>query len=112
MTKAPITTHILNLSTGKPAAEVSVALYSPTAPHPVATGKTDKDGRIMHWDSDIELEDGVWHLEFATEQWFAANEQTCFFANVRLSFNVSASELHYHVPLLLNAFGYSTYRGS
>lgn len=112
MSKAPITTHILNLSNGKPAAGVKVSVYSPSETNAVATGMTDDDGRIMQWDSAFALSNGVWHLEFATDQWFAEQKQACFFSDVRLSFKVDENEPHYHVPLLLNAFGYSTYRGS
>ncbi|MEE4661356.1 MAG: hydroxyisourate hydrolase [Halieaceae bacterium] len=109
--KAPITTHILDLQTGQPAAGVVVRLSSTTAGLALA-GVTDGDGRINAWGEDFSLQDGQYQLQFDTADWFAANGRECFFPEVNISFMVSAARPHYHVPLLLSPFGYSTYRGS
>ncbi|WP_086933567.1 hydroxyisourate hydrolase [Agarilytica rhodophyticola] len=112
MTRAPITTHILNLSTGTPAAGVKATLTSPQSNTPVACGVTDADGRISQWDQEISLTPGTWSIDFSTASWFSERGEDSFYDNVTLSFKVVDTEQHYHVPLLLNAFGYSTYRGS
>lgn len=113
MTKAPITTHILNLGSGTPISHINVALFGPEDSNTaIAQASTDSDGRIAVWDKPFELTSGVWQLVFATEEWFKLQGQACFFADVRLAFHVEASQPHYHVPLLLNNYGYSTYRGS
>ncbi|ACR12749.1 hydroxyisourate hydrolase [Teredinibacter turnerae T7901] len=109
--RAPITTHILNLDTGTPAEGVGVMLINP-AGETTTQGETDKDGRIMLWPDAFALSDGIWQLKFNTKAWFDRENKSSFFSEVTLAFNVDASQPHYHVPLLLNAFGYSTYRGS
>lgn len=109
-----ITTHILDTSVGKPAANVTVVLYAGANDewNEVARGKTNKDGRIADWlPKDRLLETGACKLRFETEDYFDAQGIVTFYPFVEITFHVHASE-HYHVPLLLNPFGYSTYRGS
>ncbi len=120
ISKAPITTHILNLETGKPAAGVLVKLFvdtntntgSYTETGAIASATTDADGRILHWDNAISLAAGIYRLEFFVGAWYAANAGVCFYPQVDIRFSVSSLTEHYHVPLLLSAYGYSTYRGS
>ncbi|MEM0955742.1 MAG: hydroxyisourate hydrolase [Pseudomonadota bacterium] len=109
--KAPITTHILDLQTGQPAAGVTVRLSSADG-ELSASGVTDSDGRINDWGQTFQLTDGHYQLRFDTGEWAAANSRECFFPEVTLSFVVESTRPHYHVPLLLSPFGYSTYRGS
>ena len=109
--KAPITTHVLYLHTGEPAAGLEVTLMPPEGDWR-AHGETDADGRIQVWSRDIALAPGRWQLSFATEAWFGRRGEPAFFADVQIAFNADAARPHYHVPLLLNAFGFSTYRGS
>ena len=110
--KPPITTHILNLATGMPAPNVHVRLYKKDQADIHFTGITNADGRVAQWNVPFELTAGTWVLEFATTQWFNAQNIDSFFDDVILTFHVQDISRHYHVPLLLNAFGYSTYRGS
>lgn len=112
MKRAAITTHILNLDTGKPAANVQVTLLRSDAGVPVARALTDTDGRIMQWDNEFELHEGCYQLHFATGDWYAKQERNSFYPEVQINFQVANLHEHYHVPLLLNAHGYSTYRGS
>ncbi|WP_439510352.1 hydroxyisourate hydrolase [Marinimicrobium koreense] len=112
MTRAPITTHVLNLDTGRPAAGVEVGLYRADDAKPLVTGTTNSDGRIGHWSSAFSVEPGVHRLCFAVGDWFASRGVDSFYPQVDIYFNVDSVEEHYHVPLLLNRFGYSTYRGS
>ena len=109
--RAPITTHILDLHSGKPAEGVKVELISP-ANDIIASSTTNADGRILQWPIEFETITGTWHLRFFTQAWFQDRGEEAFFSDVTLSFNVGGSEPHYHVPLLLNACGFSTYRGS
>ena len=110
--KAHITTHILNLEMGKPASNVAVNLYSEHASDPIAKGVTDSDGRILQWDNEFEIAAGHYRLQFAVGAWYAQQKLTSFYPEISIQFTVASVQEHYHVPLLLNAFGYSTYRGS
>lgn len=111
--KSPITTHILDLGSGKPAAGVAVTLEQVIDDRavPIADGVTDDDGRLMSW-FDSTLESGHYRLRFDTGAWFQAQNLDTFYPEVTLNFQVSDPQAHYHVPLLLNQWGYSTYRGS
>ncbi len=110
--KAPITTHILDLHTGTPAKGVLVSLYSPLDDKPLCSASTNDDGRVLHWPEEFTLHSGIWTLVFHTQDWFKAQQRSCFFADIRLPFVVDHTDEHYHVPLLLNQFGFSSYRGS
>ncbi len=114
-TRSPVTTHILDLGTGTPAAGVDVSLEfldSNGAPaDTIARASTDTDGRISDWFSGP-LQPGHYRLCFQTGSWFAKQSRETFFPVVNLDFRVTDDQSHYHVPLLLNQWGYSTYRGS
>lgn len=103
-----ITTHVLDAVRGVPAAEVDVTLSTDDGAA-VAAGRTDADGRLG-LGPDV-LEPGDYALTFATGAYFAANGTATFYPSVTIAFTV-AERPHYHVPLLLSPFGYSTYRGS
>lgn len=105
---ASLSTHVLDTSTGRPAAGVRIILESADG-SVLAEGVTDADGRIGDLAADLVAEDHV--LRFDTGAWFAAQGTTAFYPEVVVTFTVGGDE-HYHVPLLLNPFGYSTYRGS
>ena len=110
MSRASVTTHILDLNHGKPAAGISVRLYADDSL--LASGVTNDDGRVEIWDTDSSIVSGKHRLEFDVQPWFDARGETSFYEDVHISFRIAATDEHYHVPLLLNAFGYSTYRGS
>lgn len=110
MQKAAITTHILDLHRGQPATGVRVKLYR--AEEIIANAETDRDGRIQQWDNHFELVPAHWTLEFLLQPWFQQQQEECFFPRATLEFNISDCARHYHVPLLLNQYGYTTYRGS
>jgi 5-hydroxyisourate hydrolase len=112
MKKAAITTHILNLDAGKPAADVRVTLHRLDTNLPVASATTDADGRIMQWDNDFTVQTGSYLLYFAIGDWYLQQGKNSFYPEIKISFQVVNVQEHYHVPLLLNAYGYSTYRGS
>ena len=111
--KAPITTHILDQTLGKPAVGVAVTLQweNPADGQMVtlAQAVTDSDGRITQWSVPLQLEAGVYQLLFDLSTTPPHGE---FFPRISLTFVVRNTEQHYHVPLLLSPYGYSTYRGS
>ena len=112
-TKSPITTHILDLGSGHPAAGISVSLFKIQGGNEnlLAEGTTNDDGRITDWfDNPVEM--GHYRLTFDIGTWYQERGLDTFFPQVSLDFKVSDTEAHYHVPLLLNQWGYSTYRGS
>lgn len=108
--KTSITSHILDLQKGKPASGVKVTLTSPT--NEIFTAKTNDDGRVVTWDKEVNLCTGNWQAHFDIGAWFESNKSDSFYHEVVIAFIVKHTDEHYHIPLLLNSHGYSTYRGS
>lgn len=122
----PITCHVLDQTTGLPAASlaVSLTLLRPLGPSTPFRALTSADGRISTWGGQAgpslaeifvnlgEHADGrmVWSLKFETGAYFG--QGNTFFPEVEVRFFVDANEGHYHVPLLLGPWSYTTYRGS
>lgn len=102
-----LSTHVLDTALGRPAQGVQVRLYQ--ADVVLATGATDDDGRIA--ELMPKLDKGIYRLWFDVASYAAATSQDIFFPEVSVTFTV-ADERHYHVPLLLSPFAFSTYRGS
>lgn len=110
-----ITTHVLDVSKGCPACGVPVALERQTGAdwEIIGKGATDDDGRLRDLlRSEASLQTGNYRLTFDTETYFAKQRIEGFYPQVTIEFIVRDAEQHYHVPLLLSPFGYSTYRGS
>lgn len=105
-----ITTHVLDATAGRPAAGVAVTLAT-VAGRTIATGVTNDDGRVADLGPD-RLDPGDYRIDFRTGEYFAGRGQETFYPQVSINFCVSADQAHYHVPLLLSPFAYSTYRGS
>jgi 5-hydroxyisourate hydrolase len=106
-----VTTHVLDASTGLPAAGVAVVLLAPDGAE-LATAVTDADGRVGSLGPDT-LESGDHAIRFATGPYFAARGVETFYPVVTITFTVpDPAAAHYHVPLLLSPFAFSTYRGS
>jgi len=112
--RSPITTHVLDTARGRPAAGVRAVLahHGEHGFAEVARGTTDADGRIGAWMPEGPLKPGRWRITFDTGAWFAAQGVDAFYPEVTVHFAVTEAQAHYHVPLLLCPFGYSTYRGS
>ena len=110
-----ITTHVLDTSGGRPASGVPVVLERQAQDggwEKLGSGETDSDGRLKTLlQSDARLAPGVYRLVFDTAHYFRARNETAFYPTVIVVFETTA-EQHYHVPVLLSPFGYSTYRGS
>lgn len=110
-----ISTHILDTACGRPAADVpvSVARQYDAEWRIVASGKTDADGRCRQLlPTDVALKPGLYRIRFATAVYYEAQRVAGLYPYVEIAFEVRDSEQHYHIPLLLTANGYTTYRGS
>lgn len=112
---SPITTHVLDTTLGRPAAGMAVSLYHLDGVGmgaAIADGTTDADGRITDLLSERELTTGIYRLSFDTAGYFAGLETATFYPRIDICFEIRQPTDHYHVPLLLSPFGYTTYRGS
>lgn len=110
-----ITTHILDTALGKPADGVAVKLSQEVADswQLLATGVTNADGRVSDLlPQDRALPAGVYKLHFDTASYFTRDTRPAFYPWIEVVFTLNDERAHYHVPLLLSPFGYSTYRGS
>jgi 5-hydroxyisourate hydrolase len=108
-----ITTHVLDLARGRPAAGMAVRLEAMEGAgwRPLGLGRTDADGRVREWPGADEPSPGVHRLTFATGPYLEETGAAAFYPEVSVVFLVEEAG-HHHVPLLLSPFGYSTYRGS
>lgn len=105
-----ISTHILDTHLGKPAANVTIHLYDAQGQR-LATSTTNNDGRV----SDFDLSEflvGDYSLEFEIAVYFSQLNTHTFFPKVVIHFSVTDAKQHYHIPLLISPYAYSTYRGS
>ncbi len=112
-----ITSHVLDTSRGKPAEGIEVQLElrsdgdSTTGWTRAGSGTTNADGRVPELSPD-KIDKGHYRINFLVADYFAGQGVESFYPVVRIEFEVRETDQHYHVPLLLNPFGYSTYRGS
>ena len=109
-----ISTHILDTSIGKPAEGVKIFLEECIGIDwdKIGEGTTNSDGRINNLISDeAEVKEGTYRITFEIDNYFKSQKRESFYPSVNIIFKAKAGE-HYHVPLLINPFGYSTYRGS
>ena len=110
-----ITTHVLDTARGRPAAGVPVTLESKSGAGwtVVGRGATDADGRLRDLaPADFVLREGDYRLTFDVGAYLSAGGAEGFYTEVVVSFVVRDAAAHYHVPLLLSPYGYTTYRGS
>jgi 5-hydroxyisourate hydrolase len=103
-----LSTHVLDTSLGRPAAGMAVRLDWRDGPawQPLDEGRTDGDGRLSGWRL---ARPGEYRLVFGTGDYLGPG---AFYPEVTVAFQLADPDQHYHVPLLLSPFGYSTYRGS
>ncbi|KAH8835501.1 hypothetical protein DL96DRAFT_1702479 [Flagelloscypha sp. PMI_526] len=131
MAKSPITCHILDSSLGRPAEGVQIRLqsfYPASEPNgaemflPLAEGVTNADGRCLDLlpprgseeakVEDAELKPGTYKIVFKTKPYFEATGRESFYPWVEVSFTITNPAEHYHIPLLISPFAFTTYRGS
>ena len=110
-----ITTHVLDTSKGQPAEGIKISLQRPSAQDQwenITSGVTNSDGRVANFMSDDQvIEPGIYRMLFDTKSYFEKYNTKAFYPEVPVIFEITDTE-HYHIPLLLSPFGYSTYRGS
>ena len=103
-----ISTHVLDTSLGRPAAGVRVTLQNAQGAS-IGSAVTDLDGRARDFVGTLLA--GSYRLRFDVGAYFRDAERECFYDDVVVSFHIDGTG-HYHVPLILSPFGYTTYRGS
>jgi 5-hydroxyisourate hydrolase len=108
-----ITTHVLDTARGRPAAGVAIVLERLADGAALGRGETDADGRLRDLlPAGAPVEPGIYRLVFDTGRYFTEQGSESFYPEVAIVFQVKNGGEHFHVPLLLSPFGYSTYRGS
>lgn len=113
--RSPITTHILDIAAGKPAQGIKaiLSIQEQQGWKKLADGITNVDGRIENLlKSGSEAQIGIYQLVFYPEAYFIKEARSCFYPKISICFELKNPNQHYHIPLLLSGFGYSTYRGS
>lgn len=113
--KNPLSVHVLNLQTGVPTSGVTVELEQQQKQGWVklASGVTDKNGRIPAlYPAGKTMAAGDYKVVFKTGDYYKQQKQPTFFPEIPVIFHVENSDSHYHIPLLLSQYGYSTYRGN
>ena len=111
----PLIVHVLNLQDGLPSPGVSVTLEKQDAQNwsTLNTGTTNEQGRITAlYPEGKALEKGTYRVTFKTGDWFKKHQSATFFPEVPVIFEADGSVPHYHIPLLLSPYGFSTYRGN
>lgn len=111
----PLSVHVLNLENGLPSPGVKVTLEKQEGSNWTALNDsvTNEQGRITAlYPEGRSLEDGVYRVTFKTGDWFKEHKQATFFPEVPVIFTVDGKVPHYHIPLLLSPYGFSTYRGN
>jgi 5-hydroxyisourate hydrolase len=115
-----LSTHVLDATTGRPAAGVQVRLDCAAGEGgaeagwaPAGAGQTDADGRLrLAAPGGADFDPGVYRITFGTGAYFTARDAASFYPEVTITFEMTERGEHYHVPLLLSPYAYSTYRGS
>ena len=109
-----ITSHILDTSSGKPAVGITTILFHGENDEwtEIGRGASNSDGRVTGLlNEKVKLIEGIYKLRFETKDYFDKDRISTFYPYVEIIFDIQSTE-HYHIPLLLSPFGYSTYRGS
>ena len=111
--RSHVTTHVLDAVLGRPARDVPVALEGRGASgwEPIATARTDDDGRVAEF-GPASLPAGIYRVVFDTAAYFERSGTASFYPEVVVAFRLEDTAAHFHIPLLLSPFAYSTYRGS
>lgn len=106
-----VSTHVLDTSLGKPAAGIRVTLHRDGSL--IGSSVTDADGRARGFlAAESSLSAGDYRLTFSVAEYFAGMNRKSLYNEIVIHFAIAAGDEHYHIPLLLSPFGYSTYRGS
>lgn len=115
MAQNPLSVHVLNLENGLPSPDVDVTLEEKKNGQwvQISQAKTNEQGRITAlFPEDQKFNNTTYRVTFKTGEWFKKKQQNTFFPEVPVIFQTDGSVNHYHIPLLLSPYGYSTYRGN
>ncbi len=104
-----LSSHVLDTTLGKPAHNMVLTLTTPNGES--VTAVTNDDGRCNEW-GDIQFSEGTYSLRFACKEYLLAHHGASFYPYVDIAFEITGDDAHYHVPLLVTPYGFSTYRGS
>jgi 5-hydroxyisourate hydrolase len=104
-----LSSHVLDTTLGKPAANMPLSLITPQGK--MIDASTNEDGRCNQW-QDIVLTAGIYQLRFHTKDYLMSHHQAAFYPFVDIHFELVENGGHYHVPLLISPYGFSSYRGS
>ncbi|MET4049357.1 MULTISPECIES: hydroxyisourate hydrolase [unclassified Rhodococcus (in: high G+C Gram-positive bacteria)] len=105
-----LSTHVLDATAGVPAPGLSITLTDEDGTV-LGRGATDHDGRVADI-TEHPLPAGIYTLTFATGDWYSVRATEAFYPEVAVTFRIPQGRGHFHVPLLLSPYSYSTYRGS
>ncbi len=109
-----ISTHVLDLASGVGGKNVPVVLEFKNEDGvwvKMASAETDENGRIKSFGPSVHARKGVYRLNFDMLK-YTGNKKTTFFPEINIVFKVEDEKLHYHVPVVVSPYGYSTYRGN
>ncbi len=104
-----LSSHVLDTTLGRPASGLRLQLTLPNGNQIDAV--TDSDGRCNNW-QDSQIVAGTYKLRFDTEEYLRRHHDSAFYPHVDITFSVDSDNEHYHIPLLISPFGFSSYRGS
>lgn len=104
-----LSSHVLDTTNGKPASGLSITLTTPEGRQ--IDGSTDQDGRCKDW-GDIVFKPGIYQMRFHSKAYLLTHYENTFYPFVDIHFEMRKEGGHYHVPLLISPFGFSSYRGS
>lgn len=107
-----LSSHVLDTTLGKPAQGIALTLTTPSGE--TFKGETDDDGRFNHWTANNEngFPAGIYTLRFHCKSYLERQHGKSFYPHIDIAFELENNGGHYHVPLLISPFGFSSYRGS
>lgn len=117
-TEYQLSTHVLDITSGQPAPKVKVELYQLDKNQKwkkISKEFTEANGRIgdlLPYEKPENRTSGIYKLKFYTKDYYKSHKIDTFYPFVEVNFELSKEQKHYHVPITLSPFGYSTYRGS
>lgn len=114
-TMVGLTTHVLDTSSGEPAGGIRLELHYINGKKFELIGGMSCEGNGRTKDpviSAVDMTAGIYRLRFFTKEYFAKHGKQCFYPYCDITFEITDTDQHYHVPLLLSPFGFSSYRGS